>query len=92
MRLIIDTLAEYETLRYECTGALTALDPNLISLDFTVRNGAMRGSLTVRGLTDMPLALKAQYDADNTLNGHPAIQRQIDQDLDAVSAKINRLI
>ena len=92
MRLIIDTLIEYEHLKYHCTGALTVTDPNLISLDFTVRKDALRGDFNVRGLIDMPLALQAQYDSSSLLNDHPDILAEIDQDLQAVSEKINRLI
>ena len=92
MRLIIEALEEKESLKYTCSGAVTVFDPNLISLDFTVRNDTMCGDMNVRGLIDAPLRLVAQYDSRYGFEDHPSIRKEIEKDLQVVSDKINRLL
>lgn len=92
MRLIIEALEEKDSLKYTCSGAVTVFDPNLISLDFTVKNGTIRGEINVRGLIDAPLRLVAQYDSRYGFENHPYIRKQIEKDLQTVSDKINRLL
>lgn len=92
MRLIIDSLLEKEHVKYEYLGVTNVMDPNLVSLNFIAKKGAVRGELNVRGLIDMPLDLKAQYDSRSPLNDYPEIQIQISNDLTALSKKINRVL
>ena len=92
MKLIIDALDESGYIKYEYTGADTTLDTNLVSLNFVARTDTVRGELNVRGLIDMPLQLKPQYDNRTALNDHADIRKQIDADLENVSGKINKLL
>jgi len=92
MRLIIDNLTADQQSGYTYTGATTTMDPNVRSLEFTAKKGNTRGQFNIWGMIDVPLRLKAQYDSRSLLNDHPAIQQQIEKDLDEVSAQINRLL
>ncbi len=92
MKLIVDELAEFSELQYTYTGALTGLDANLVSMDFVVRQGQIRGDFSIRGMIDMPVQLQAQYDNRTILNDHPLLQSQIEKDLRQISNKINRLL
>ena len=92
MRLIIENLTENQQTEYTYTGAATTMDPNVISLEFTVKKGVTRGEFNIWGMIDAPLHLKAQYDSRSLLNDQPAIRQQIQQELDEVSARINRLL
>ena len=92
MRLIIETLEESEDLQFQCTGADNVADPNLISLNFSVKKGFARGDINVRGMIDMPLNLSAQYDRHSIWPDLPLEQAKIDQLLRFTSAKVNRLL
>jgi hypothetical protein len=92
MRLIIENLTENPQTEYTYTGAVTTMDPNVISLEFTAKKANIRGEFNIWGMIDVPLRLKAQYDSRSQLNDHPVIQQQVQNDLDEVSARINRLL
>jgi hypothetical protein len=92
MRLIMENLTENQQTEYIYTGAATTMDPNVISLEFTAKKGTIRGEFNTWGMIDVPLHLKAEYDSRSLLNDQPAIQQLIQQDLDEVSARINRLL
>jgi hypothetical protein len=92
MRLIIEHLTENQQTEYTYTGSATTMDPNVISLEFTAKKAGTRGEFNIWGMIDVPLQLKAQYDSRSLLNDYPAVRQQIQQDLDDVSARINRLL
>jgi hypothetical protein len=92
MRLIIEHLTENDQTEYIYTGAVTAMDPNVLSLEFIAKKGSIRGEFNIWGMIEVPLSLKAQYDSRSFLNDHPAVRQHILQDLDEVSARINRLL
>jgi hypothetical protein len=92
MSLIIEELAGLELVEYSFTGAITTTDLNLITMDFTAKNGPIRGEFNLRGLIDMPLQLRAQYDTHGSLNDHPAVQQLIENDLQQISEKINPVL
>jgi len=92
MKLIIEALEESSNIRYEYLGADMTLDIHLISLNFIARANAVRGELNVRGLIDVPLQLKAQYDNRTALNDHADVRELIAADLEAISGRINKIL
>jgi hypothetical protein len=92
MRLIIDHLTANDEAEYTYTGAVTVLDPHLISLDFTLRTGTRHTALNVRGLIDVPLRLVPQYEDGFFPDQQPHIHQQIEKDLRSVSNKINKVL
>lgn len=92
MRLIIDHLTENEQIEYSYTGAASTRELDVISLEFTAKKEETYGEFNIRGKTEAPLQLEAQYDGRSALNDHSAIRQQIQLDLDELSARINRLL
>lgn len=92
MRLIIDNLLENEQIEYRYTGSAVTMDPDIVSLEFTARNENSHGEFNIWGTIIGTLQLKAQYDSRSMLTDNPQIQQLIQDDLDRIAVKINRLI